>query len=90
MLIILRTQIWLRAVNKRSPSFHPAVIALSQRVSLSADGWTLLYSRGSDYFTGTRRFSSSNQFSTTLICVADTACSLPLSMMNRCPSAVTS
>src|ERR1700681_646170 len=38
--------------------------------------------------TGTRRFNSSNQFSTTLICVgASSACSTNLSMRKRWPSA---
>ena len=40
---------------------------------------------------GTRRFNSSNQFSTTLICVgADCACSPRLSIRNRWPSVDTS
>src|SRR5262249_10251839 len=40
-----------------------------------------------DHFTGTRCFSSSNQFSTTLICVgANSSCSLALIIRKRCPS----
>ena len=40
---------------------------------------------------GTRRFNSSNQFSTTLICVgAASACSLGLSIRKRWPSGDTS
>ena len=39
---------------------------------------------------GTFCFNSSNQFSTTFICVAEEACSAPLSIMNRLPSEVTS
>src|SRR5260370_25319240 len=34
---------------------------------------------------GTFRFNSSNQFSTTLICVADAACALSLIITNRWP-----
>ena len=39
---------------------------------------------------GTRRFNSSNQFCTTLICVAACSCSLAFTIRNRCPSAETS
>ena len=47
--------------------------------------------RGSDYFAGTLRFNSSNQFSTTLICVGAAASGpAALTITNRWPSAVAS
>ena len=39
-----------------------------------------------DYFAGTRCFSSVNQLSTTLICVAADDCSTSLTIRNRWPS----
>lgn len=54
--------------------------------------WEMLaHHRWIHFPVGTRRFSSSNQLSTTLICVgADCVCSVGLSIRKRCPSGATS
>ena len=80
----------------RAPASGGFGFGANRRITTAPLRWRLGFLAGHSSlvtrhcFTGTRRFSSSNQFSTTLICVGAGCSSLALIIRKRWPSGETS